>query len=113
MKICTITRVVICAALLTGCVSTGTHKQTLAELEQARKALESSKMQAAAEADRRQKQLVDVNTRVAGLMSGTTAAQEENASLQKSANELETRTARDDEQDKHIPRLGEDIRDDL
>src|SRR5437879_5979775 len=28
MKICTVTRVVICAALLAGCVSTGTHKQT-------------------------------------------------------------------------------------
>src|SRR2546422_11067480 len=94
MKICTITRVVICAALLTGCVSTGTHKQTLAELEQARKALESSKMQAAAEADRLQKQLVDVNTRVAGLMSGTTTAQDEIARLQKRAGELEAETAR-------------------
>ena len=94
MKICTITRVVICAALLAGCVSTGTHKQTLAELEQARKALESSKKQAAAEADRLQKQLVDVNTRVAGLMSGTTTAQEEIERLQKRASELEAETAR-------------------
>src|SRR2546428_6789904 len=93
MKICTVTRVVICAALLTGCVSTGTHKQTLAELEQARKALESSKMQAAAEANRLQKQLVDVNTRVAGHMSATPTAQEEIATLQKHASELEAGTA--------------------
>src|SRR5438128_2360441 len=111
MKICTITRVVICAALLTGCVSTGTHKQTLAELEQARKALESSKMQAAAEADRLQKQLVDVNTRVAGLMSGTTTAQEEIARLQKRASELEAETARANELVKQVSDIMKNVTD--
>jgi len=113
MKICTVTRVVICAALLAGCVSTGTHKQTLAELEQARKALESSKMQAAAEADRLQKQLVDVNTRVAGLMSGTTTAQEEIARLQKRASELEAETARANELVKQLSERDQDLNEQL
>jgi len=113
MKICTITRVVICAALLTGCVSTGTHKQTLAELEQARKALESSKMQAAAEADRLQKQLADVNTRVAGLMSGTTTAQEEIARLQKRASELEAETARASDLVKQLSERDQDLKEQL
>ncbi len=113
MKICTVTRVVICAALLAGCVSTGTHKQTLAELEQARKALESSKMQAAAEADRLQKQLVDVNTRVAGLMSGTTTAQEEIARLQKRASELEAETARANELVKQLSERDQDLKEQL
>src|SRR3989441_5388906 len=113
MKICTVTRVVICAALLTGCVSTGTHKQTLAELEQARKALESSKMQAAAEADRLQKQLADVNTRVAGLMSGTTTAQEEIARLQKRASELEAETARANDLVKQLSERDQDLKEQL
>jgi len=113
MKICTVTRVVICAALLAGCVSTGTHKQTLAELEQARKALESSKMQAAAEADRLQKQLADVNTRVAGLMSGTTTAQEEIARLQKRASELEAETARANDLVKQLSERDQDLKEQL
>jgi chemotaxis protein MotB len=94
MNICTVTRVIICAALLTGCVSTDTHKKALAQLEEARKALEISKKQAAAEADRLQEQLADVNTRVAALKSGETSAQEEIARLQKSASELEADAAR-------------------
>ena len=113
MKICTVTRVVMCAALLAGCVSTGTHKQTLAELEQARKALESSKKQAAAEADRLQKQLVDVNTRVAGLMSGTTTAQEEIERLQKRASELEAETARANELVKQLSEQDQDLKEQL
>ena len=113
MKICTVTRVVICAALLTGCVSTGAHKQTLAELEQARKALESSKNQAAAEADRLQKQVADVNTRVAALMSGTTTAQEEIARLQKRASELEAETARANELVKQLSERDQDLKEQL
>src|SRR5207245_11615 len=113
MKICTITRVVICAALLAGCVSTGTHKQTLAELEQARKALESSKNQAAAEADRLQKQVADVNTRVAALMSGTTTAQEEIARLQKRASELEAETARANDLVKQLWERDQDLKEQL
>jgi len=101
MKICTVTRIVMCAALITGCVSTETHKKSLAELEEARKgaaqtaaALESFKKQAAAEADSLKKQLADVNTRIAALMSGTTTAQEEIARLQKRAGELEAEMVR-------------------
>jgi chemotaxis protein MotB len=111
MKICTVIGVLICAALVAGCVSTKTYKQSLAELEDARKALESSKKQlaeledarkvlenskkqAATEAETLQKQLADVNTRVASLASGTTTAQEEIARLQQRASELEAETAR-------------------
>ena len=90
MNICTVTRVVMCAALVTGCVSSGTHEKTLAELEEARKGT----AQAAAEADSLKKQLADVNTRIAALMSGTTTAQEEIARLQKRASELEAETVR-------------------
>ena len=111
MKIRTVMGVLICAALVTGCVSTKTYKQSLAELddarkalesskkqlaelEEARKALESSKKQAAAEAESLQKELVDVNARVASLASGKTTAQEEIARLQQRASELEAETAR-------------------
>jgi len=85
----------------------------LAELEQARKALESSKKQAAAEADRLQKQLADVNTRVAGLMSGTTTAQEEIARLQKRASELEAETARANELVKQLSERDQDLKEQL
>ena len=101
MNICTVTRVVMCAALVTGCVSSGTHEETVAELEEARKgaaqtaaAFESFKKQAAAEADSLKNQLADVNARIAALMSGTTTAQDEIARLQQRASELEAETAR-------------------
>jgi len=91
----------MCAALVTGCVSSGTHEETVAQLEEARKgaaqtsaAFETYKKQAAAEADSLKKQLADVNSRISELMSGTTTAQEEIARLQKRAAELETETAR-------------------
>jgi len=91
----------MCAALVTGCVSSGTHEETVAELEEARKgaaqtaaAFESFKKQAAAEADSLKNQLADVNARIAALMSGTTTAQDEIARLQKRAGELESETAR-------------------
>ncbi|TLY21603.1 MAG: chemotaxis protein MotB [Nitrospirae bacterium] len=117
MNICTVTRVIIsagiCSALLTGCVSTETHKKTLAELEQARKALESSKKQAAAEADRLQKQLVDVNSRVTELMSGSTTAQEEIARLQKRASELEAETASANELVKQLSEQDQDLKERL
>jgi len=106
MKIRTVMGVLICVALVTGCVSTKTYKQSLAELddarkalesskkqlaelEEARKALESSKKQAAAEAESLQKELVDVNARVASLASGKTTAQEEIARLQLSERDQE------------------------
>jgi chemotaxis protein MotB len=79
--------------VVTGCVSSGTHEQTLAELAEARTAFESFKKQAASEADSHKKQLADVNARIAALMSGTTTAQEEIARLQKRAGELEAETA--------------------
>jgi len=109
MNICTVTRVVICAALVTGCVSSGTHEKTLAELAEARKTLESSKKQAAAEADRLQKQLADVNARVAELMNGTTTAQEEIAKLQKRAGELETETTRANDLVKQLSERDQDL----
>ena len=109
MNICTVMRVFICAALVTGCVSSGTHEKTLAELADARKTLESSKKQAAAEADRLQKQLADVNTRVAELMSGTTTAQEEIARLQKRAGELEGETARANDLVKELSARDQDL----
>jgi len=91
----------MCAALVTGCVSSGTHEETVAALEEARKgaaqsaaAFESFKKQAAAEADSLKNQLADVNARIAALMSGTTTAQDEIARLQKRAGELEAETAR-------------------
>src|SRR2546422_1639927 len=87
MRIRTVARVVMCAALVTGCVSTETHKKSLAELEETRKgaaqtaaALESVKKQAAAEADSLQKQLADANTQIVVLM--------------KRAGELEAETTR-------------------
>jgi chemotaxis protein MotB len=115
MKIRTVARVVLCAALVTGCVSTETHKKSLAGLEEARKGaaqtaaeFESFKTQAAAEAASLKSQLADVNARIAALeqekeqmtaantrlMSGTTTAKEEIARLQKRAGELEAERAR-------------------
>jgi len=65
----------MCAALVTGCVSTKTYQQSLAELEEMRRgaaqtaaALESFKKQAAAQADSLQRQLADSNTQIATLM---------------------------------------------
>ena len=126
MNICTVMRVFLCAALVTGCVSTETHKKTLAELEQARKSLESSKkqlgeldaarkslesskMQAAAEADSLKKQLADVNSQVAELMSGSTTAQEEISKLQKRASELEAETTRANDLVKQLSEQGQDL----
>src|SRR5437867_1831498 len=87
MRIKTVARVVMCAALVTGCVSTKTYQQSLAELEEMRRgaaqtaaALESFKKQAAAQADSLQRQLADSNTQIATLM--------------RRAGELETETAR-------------------
>jgi len=101
MKIRTVARVVLCAALVTGCVTTETHKKSLAELEEARKGaaqtaaeFESFKTQATAEAASLKSQLANVNARIAALMSGTTTAQEEIARLQKRAGELEAERAR-------------------
>ena len=75
MRIKTVARVVMCAALVTGCVSTKTYQQSLAELEEIRRgaaqtaaALESFKKQAAVQADSLQRQLADSNTQIATLM---------------------------------------------
>ena len=104
MKIRTVARVVLCAALVTGCVSTETHKKSLAELEEARKGA----AQTAQELAGVKKALADANARIAALeqekeqltaanarlLSGTTTAQEEIARLQKRAGELEAEKAR-------------------
>jgi chemotaxis protein MotB len=116
MNICTVTGVVMCAALVTGCVSSGTHEETVAQLEEARKsaaqtaaAFESYKKQAAAEADSLRNQLADVNARIASLMSGTTTAQEEIARLQKRASELEAETARANDLAKQLSGREQDL----
>jgi chemotaxis protein MotB len=106
----------MCAALVTGCVSSGTHEETVVELEEARKgaaqtaaAFESFKKQAAAEADSLRNQLADVNARIAALMSGTTTAQEEIARLQKRAGELEAETARANDLAKQLSGREQDL----
>jgi chemotaxis protein MotB len=106
----------MCAALVTGCVSSGTHEETVAQLEEARKgaaqtaaAFESFKKQAAAEADSLKNQLADVNARIASLMSGTTTAQEEIARLQKRAGELEAETARANDLAKQLSGREQDL----
>jgi len=116
MNVCTVTRVVMCAALVTGCVSSGTHEETVTELEEARKgaaqtaaAFESFKKQAAAEADSLRNQLADVNARIASLMSGTTTAQEEIARLQKRAGELEAETVRANDLAKQLSGREQDL----
>src|SRR2546425_6982674 len=116
MNICTVTRVVMCAALVTGCVSSGTHEETVAQLEEARKgaaqsaaAFESYKKQTAAEADSLKNQLADVNARIAALMSGTTTAQDEIARLQKRAGELEAETARANDLVKQLSEREQDL----
>jgi chemotaxis protein MotB len=116
MNICTVTRVVMCAALVTGCVSSGTHEETVAALEEARKgaaqtaaAFESFKKQSAAEAESLKNQLADVNARIASLMSGTTTAQEEIARLQKRAGELEAETARANDLAKQLSGREQDL----
>ena len=116
MNVCTVTRVVMCAALVTGCVSSGTHEETVTELEEARKsaaqtaaAFESFKKQTAAEADSLRNQLADVNARIASLMSGTTTAQEEIARLQKRAGELEAETARANDLAKQLSGREQDL----
>ncbi len=116
MNICTVTRVVMCAALVTGCVSSGTHEETVTALEEARKgaaqtaaSFESFKKQAAAEADSLKNQLADVNARIAALMSGTTTAQDEIARLQKRAGELEAETARANDLAKQLSGREQDL----
>jgi chemotaxis protein MotB len=106
----------MCAALVTGCVSSGTHEETVAQLEEARKgaaqtaaAFESFKKQADAEADSLKNQLADVNARIASLMSGTTTAQEEIARLQKRAGELEAETARANDLAKQLSGREQDL----
>ena len=111
-----------CMATVIGCVSQGTHTQTLTDLEQARKAtaqtaaaLEALKQQTAAEIAALQQEKARLSNELAAaqsatkelerqvatlqedkqnLMSGTTTAQEEIARLQKRAGGLETEMAR-------------------
>jgi len=97
--------------MVAGCVSKGTHTQTLSELEQSRKA--SAQTAAALEALQQEKarlsdellaaqsatkelerQVATLQQDKQKLMSGTTTAQEEIARLQKRAGGLETEVAR-------------------
>ncbi len=103
--------VAVCILMVAGCVSKGTHTQTLSELEQSRKA--SAQTAAALEALQQEKarlsdellaaqsatkelerQVATLQQDKQKLMSGTTTAQEEIARLQKRAGGLETEVAR-------------------
>ena len=111
-----------CMATVIGCVTKGTHTQTLTDLEQARKAsaqtaaaLQALKEQTAAEIEALQQEKTRLSNELLAtqsatkelerqvatlqedkqkLMSGTTTAQEEIARLQKRAGGLETEMAR-------------------
>ena len=106
-----IASVAVCILMVAGCVSKGTHTQTLSELEQSRKA--SAQTAAALEALQQEKarlsdellaaqsatkelerQVATLQQDKQKLMSGTTTAQEEIARLQKRAGGLETEVAR-------------------
>jgi len=94
--------------MVAGCVSKGTHTQTLSELEQSRKAsaqtieaLQQEKTRLSNELLAAQSATKELERQVATLqqdkqklMSGTTTAQEEIARLQKRAGGLETEVAR-------------------
>ena len=103
--------VAVCILMVAGCVSKGTHTQTLSELEQSRKA--SAQTAAALEALQQEKarlsdellaaqsatkelerQVATLQQDKQKLMSGSTTAQEEIARLQKRAGGLETEVAR-------------------
>ncbi len=106
-----IASVAVCILMVAGCVSKGTHTQTLSELEQSRKA--SAQTAAALEALQQEKarlsdellaaqsatkelerQVATLQQDKQKLVSGTTTAQEEIARLQKRAGGLETEMAR-------------------
>src|SRR5437899_6695615 len=98
MRIRTVARVVMCAALVTGCVSTETHNRSLTELEETRRgaaqtaaAFERFKKQAAAEADSVQKQFADANTQIAVLMRRAGELEAETARANDLAKRLEER----------------------
>jgi len=100
--------VAVCILMVAGCVSKGTHTQTLSELEQSRKAsaqtieaLQQEKTRLSNELLAAQSATKELERQVATLqqdkqklMSGTTTAQEEIARLQKRAGGLETEVAR-------------------
>ena len=95
MKTGALTGILIGTVLLTGCVSSGTHKQTLAELEEAHKAaaqtaaaFESFKKQAATETDSLKKQLADANTRIAVMEQERAAKEAEIQRLTRTYTEL-------------------------
>jgi len=103
-----IASVAVCILMVAGCVSKGTHTQTLSELEQSRKAsaqtieaLQQEKTRLSNELLAAQSATKELERQVATLqqdkqklMSGTTTAQEEIARLQKRAGGLETEVAR-------------------
>lgn len=59
--------IVLCALLLSGCVSSGTHEKALAELDQTRKTLETTKTQTAEQISALQKDLADTKKSLADL----------------------------------------------
>jgi len=100
MKITTALILTTCLMVVSGCVTKGTHEQTLAELDQMRKASAKSASQIAAlEAEKAKlsSELVSVQSAAAGLQNDkqmlitkATGTSEELAGLQKRMGELQT-----------------------
>jgi len=100
MKITTALILTTCLMVVSGCVTKGTHEQTLAELDQMRKASAKSAAQIAAlEAEKAKlsSELVSVQSAAAGLQNDkqmlitkATGTSEELAGLQKRMGELQT-----------------------
>jgi len=100
MKITTALILTTCLMVVSGCVTKGTHEQTLAELDQMRKASAKSAAQIAAlEAEKAKlsSELVSVQSAAAGLQNDkqmlitkATGTSEEMAGLQKRMGELQT-----------------------
>jgi len=100
MKITTALILTTCLMVVSGCVTKGTHEQTLADLEQMRKASAKSASQIAALEEEKAKlssELVSTQSAAAGLQNDkqmlitkATGTSEELAGLQKRMGELET-----------------------
>ncbi len=96
-NIIAVVRVVIYAAMVTGCVSAATHKQSLAELEETRQnaaqtvaAFEGFKKQATAEADSQKKQLAEAQEGMARLQKRVSELEAEQANLERERAAKET-----------------------
>jgi chemotaxis protein MotB len=103
MKTGALTGMLIGVVLLTGCVSSGTHKQTLAELEEARKAtaqtasdFDSFKKQTAAETEKLRQERTRLSNELLAAQSMATKAQQAlESTTKKLTDSLETQRVLD------------------